>query len=158
MRANFIRWLLVLLWMGVIFWGSASPNPYQVLPDGWTGRCAQIIAWERLARAVCQNEFGGNLSHILEYAILGYLINQALAPQVRGENLNLSEQKTIGFANSFFALGATILFGISDEIHQVFIPERTFQFFDLGLDLIGAALGILLYRMVIKRKKIVLLS
>ena len=43
-------------------------------------------------------------------------------------------------------LGAAILYGISDEFHQSFIPNRQADFFDLVFDTLGAAFGILTFQ------------
>jgi VanZ family protein len=56
--------------------------------------------------------------HVIEYTILGFLLF----------NLN----KSLKF--SFF-IGA--LYGISDEIHQYFVPFRAMDIFDIIADVIG---------------------
>lgn len=40
----------------------------------------------------------------------------------------------------------TMLYALSDEIHQIFVPGRTFQLEDLALDLLGALAGLWLYQ------------
>jgi len=36
---------------------------------------------------------------------------------------------------------ATLLYGISDEFHQFFVPGRSFETFDVMADTIGGAIG-----------------
>jgi VanZ family protein len=44
------------------------------------------------------------------------------------------------------------VYGISDEIHQYFVPGRSADVMDVAADFIGAALGVLLYMcFIIKR-------
>ncbi len=40
------------------------------------------------------------------------------------------------------ALGITILYGASDELHQSFVPDRTGRVDDLVVDTIGATIGL----------------
>jgi VanZ family protein len=48
-------------------------------------------------------------------------------------------------------LVAAIVYGISDEIHQSFIPNRQADFMDLIADTIGACFGILTFQAMIPR-------
>jgi VanZ family protein len=176
MRERLWRWLLVIVWMGVIFRGSASSDPYLALPSGWTGRCAQILPGESLDVLICQNDSLGDLSHILEYLVLGFLLARALDPPAPapyptgsvtkpfGSSLPLSDRFSVSvnsvicvaesffashaFAIPFLAFSATVLFALSDEVHQIFIPGRAFQIADLVRDALGAALGVMAYRMI----------
>lgn len=53
-----------------------------------------------------------------------------------------------------FVLGLTELYSLSDEIHQLFVPGRSFQLMDLGLDLLGGIIGLIIYeRFRTKRKQ-----
>ncbi len=73
-------------------------------------------------------EIGGHLS---AYGILAVLVWWAL----RG----LASQ-----APATWALLVTVLYGVTDEFHQSFVPGRTMTVEDLVVDLIGASLGLLL--------------
>ncbi len=48
----------------------------------------------------------------------------------------------------------TYIYGITDEIHQYFVPGREAKFTDTLFDLFGALLGIWLYRQFTKQKKV----
>ncbi|HEX9058870.1 MAG TPA: VanZ family protein [Clostridia bacterium] len=50
-----------------------------------------------------------------------------------------------------------VAYGLSDEIHQLFVPGRCFQLIDLGMDAIGslAAIALVMLLYIIKRKKII---
>lgn len=74
------------------------------------------------------------LLHIIEYGVLGVLWLRALRSS---------------FVSSTYlyrlALVFTILYGVSDEVHQMFVPNRTASIFDIMADGIGGWLGIWLY-------------
>jgi len=67
--------------------------------------------------------------HICEYSILGFLLLKATGE----EKLFLS-----------FALGS--FYGITDEIHQSFVPNRTSSPIDAIADSVGVIMGIYLRR------------
>ena len=45
----------------------------------------------------------------------------------------------------FFALLISVIYGISDEIHQFFVPGRYLSGFDIFLDSLGTLAGALIY-------------
>ena len=45
----------------------------------------------------------------------------------------------------FTAFYLTTLYAFSDELHQILVPHRNFQLQDLGLDALGALLGLGVY-------------
>jgi hypothetical protein len=69
------------------------------------------------------------LGHVTGYALLSYSI-------LRG--LGKKDLPTIALA--WFL---TVLFGASDELHQAFVPGRQSTLIDVGIDAIGAFLGVL---------------
>lgn len=70
-----------------------------------------------------------NPGHIAAYFVLALLYYAALA-------------KTAHRRPYLKALALCFLYGISDEIHQFFVPTRYPDVFDLGMDLAGAALAL----------------
>jgi len=44
------------------------------------------------------------------------------------------------------------LYGISDEIHQSFVPSRDAELLDVVADILGAAAGVYLYHLWVNRK------
>lgn len=68
---------------------------------------------------------GDEIEHIIEYSILSLLFYRSLKPT---KYHNQAFTATIIFA---------IIFGLFDEIHQHFIPLRTFSILDLLWDFIG---------------------
>lgn len=43
----------------------------------------------------------------------------------------------------YVAFLCAVLYGLSDETHQLFVPGREFSLFDLLADAVGAAVGII---------------
>lgn len=75
--------------------------------------------------------------HLVEYAVLGYLIARAASNSASGK-LRMNFR--------ILAVVCAGLYGISDELHQYFVPGRQMEVFDLLADTLGAALGQVLYR------------
>jgi VanZ family protein len=75
------------------------------------------------------------LLHIIEYSILGLLFMRA------AYNYEFGSQKKLLFLSILF----TTLYGISDELHQYFVPYRFSDIMDIAADLVGATIGSLTY-------------
>lgn len=69
------------------------------------------------------------LAHFTEYFILGILVY----------NLISSYNK-----RTYMALIICILYAISDEVHQIFVPGRSCQMYDILIDSLGSLVGIFL--------------
>jgi VanZ family protein len=74
--------------------------------------------------------------HISEYAVLGLLAARAFRN---------SSRKTLIENFKICGVFVTVLYGISDEFHQVFISDRQFSIFDIFADGIGGILGAFVY-------------
>lgn len=110
------RWLPVAVWMIVIF--ALSAQPTLPLPGvSWLDEALQV---------------GG---HFTEYAILAYLISSAISPANRSSRWRL-----------LFALVWCVVYAMSDEWHQSFVPGRDASLFDLAIDTLGASVGYWLFR------------
>ena len=48
---------------------------------------------------------------------------------------------------------ATLLYGMSDEYHQSFVPGSDFEFFDIVVDTIGGAIGGAVYLLYVCKSK-----
>lgn len=73
------------------------------------------------------------LAHLGEYAVLAVLLLRA------GEAVPSHHRSWI------FPLILTLLYALSDEIHQQFVSGRTASSADLAFDVLGASLGSLLF-------------
>ncbi|MBN2097271.1 MAG: VanZ family protein [Candidatus Omnitrophica bacterium] len=81
--------------------------------------------------------YGDKLLHLAEYAILGFLVARALknssAPQLRRHF-------------RVYAILFSLVYGLSDEFHQHFVPGRQVEVLDLVADGLGAFFGQLALR------------
>ena len=77
-----------------------------------------------------------NLAHIPAYALLTFLWLKAF------ERRSASHS----FMAAALILFGLILFAVSDEIHQSFIPGRSASYMDIGLDFIGIFFGLVVFK------------
>jgi len=137
MRSFLSRWLPVLVWATVIFIASANPDPYRPLPSRWTEPC--FSAGSDFPSCA---ELLGRVLHISEYAILALLTARAMF-----------RYREVRLASLVLVLGLTELYALSDEIHQLFVPGRTFQLMDLVLDLLGGVIGLIIYERIRAKRR-----
>jgi VanZ family protein len=114
------RWLRdyvpLLLWMALIFMLSNQSDLVDIEDE--TGE-----------------KFFYKISHLIAYAVLAWLWWRVLAPQ---------RQTTWPALWPAFAL--TVLYAISDEVHQSYVPGRHAALYDVLFDAGGALAMILLIR------------
>ena len=70
-----------------------------------------------------------SILHIPEYFVLSFLVFRSM------NNFNFSNRKRILISILF-----SFIFGITDEIHQIFVPGRTFDIMDMIFNFIGSSL------------------
>jgi VanZ family protein len=109
---------LALLSTLLIIYASSIPDPALLGDDSLT---EQIIS---------------NIAHIPAYALLAFLWLKAFERRNAGHS----------FMSAALILFALILFAVSDEIHQSFIPGRSASFMDIGLDFIGIFFGLVIFK------------
>jgi VanZ family protein len=71
------------------------------------------------------------LAHLATYAVLAGLLVRALA----------AGRRPLGVA-AVAAWLLAVLYGITDEMHQAFVPDRTGRPADVVVDAVGAAIGV----------------
>lgn len=82
------------------------------------------------------------IEHMFEFGILGFLLYTSF-------KINKNTQR-----NAFIlAVSVAILYGISDEIHQAFVPGRVSDLVDVLADSIGAIVAITIVNSRMKIKK-----
>lgn len=142
-KLNFKVWIPVILWMVVIFSFSAQPASES---SQLSGRFTQIIL-NMLEMTPIPQMIGRDLMHVFIrktahfsiYAVLGILTLKAI-----GEKTRQAWQ---------YAWIICVLYAVSDEFHQVFVPGRSAQGKDVIIDSIGALVGICLVVFIRKRGK-----
>ena len=73
-------------------------------------------------------------SHLIEYAVLALIVHEALV-----------ERKSQGRrvpVPALLAIVGTTMVGVLDECIQFFLPSRTFDWFDIGFDLLASLLAV----------------
>ena len=126
-----IKWLLLILWLGFIFYMSSESGETS---SNTSGRVLNIV--ESVLPFVKDNvEFFTMLirksAHILEYFILGVLTFEV------AKEYSSARKKTFVVSLLFALLCATL-----DEIHQLFIFGRAGRITDVLIDSIGFTLSI----------------
>ena len=148
------RFLPPLLWVLVIFFFSAQPSPYETVFDrplptstptltqGATTQAsvqpASTSPFQKLSdifpKTDDEREVLGRYLHAAEYAVLAFLLARTLIWKDRPSLVLLLA--------AFFL---SVLYALSDEYHQLFVPGRRFETGDILLDILGAILGILFF-------------
>ena len=136
MIKNKISLLLVILWMIFIFVMSSfdatsSSNQSNFIVDIITSiiNIKDIGLLSLIIR---------KLAHFIEYFILGILVINFITRY---------DKKII------IAILLCIIYAISDEIHQIFVPGRSCQIIDIMIDSLGSIMGIYLYKLIAKKCK-----
>mgnify|MGYP000013139921 FL=1 len=131
-------YLAVVLWMGLIFFFSSQPaDDSKELSTGVTEvilSVVEAVAPESDLFVDHLHHFVRKNAHFLIYFVLGILVVRAF---------RLSEIQ--GKKSIVFALAICIVYAISDELHQLFVPGRGAQVKDVLIDSTGAFVGIILY-------------
>jgi len=137
-----LPWIVAVFWIALIFYLSHQSRI--VSNELSTGITAVIIqAIEKIIPGAGfdfsrVNHLVRKSAHFLAYLILGILVLNAL----RGSGaLGYIDYKRV-----MLALFICILFAISDEVHQLFVPGRGGQLKDVILDSTGAAIGVYVFR------------
>lgn len=79
--------------------------------------------------------------HYPEFAIFSFLLIRLL---------DHTHSEISIYRKIFFTMFFSLIFAISDEIHQAFIPKRTPELLDLFRDFVGSTSGIIIY-VILKR-------
>jgi VanZ family protein len=118
-------WLPVAAYMALIFYLSSLPHPDEQLPK---------VLFETL---------GDKLLHAIEYAVLAALSYRAFR---RAAGPHAARYAVV------YAAAAASFYGVSDEVHQAFVPFRTATWLDWLADTAGGILGSLIAQRVMERR------
>jgi VanZ family protein len=136
LRQRLWRYLPLILWMGFIFY--ASTNEFSASN---TSRIIRpLLLWlfpniseERIALA---HFLTRKAAHFTEYAILGLLAARAFSS---------SSHRLLG--RYWFQLGTMLIvvYALTDEYHQTFVPSRTGSIYDSAVDTAGGLCALLAF-------------
>lgn len=133
-----VYWLPPLGWMGLIFSASADTQSFRRS----SGLFYPLIHW--LFPALSADTIEGihyvfrKCGHLTEFAILALLFWRAIRQPKRGDS------RPWRWDEAGLALALVFLYAASDELHQVFVPQRTGMVSDIFVDSVGGAIGLLL--------------
>lgn len=133
LKTMLFRWFPVVLSMVIIFLFSGDHDPYRLLPAEW---------FRPTQTGGISKEDLGHFGHILEFALLGFTALRAIVWQQ-----DLSSKLILVSA------ALSVVYAISDEFHQLFVPGRAFQVQDLLFDGLGILVGFILQAYFLGRRR-----
>lgn len=134
-----VSWALVIACMCIIF--SLSAQNGEQSSDLSDSFVTAILEWLNIS---IDEGLLRTMAHCLEFMGLSVLIFNA--------TYSTWETKF----TPLIAFGGTVLYAITDEIHQIFVPERAFQISDILVDSTGALIGAIASLIILKIIKIIL--
>lgn len=90
-------------------------------------------------------------AHFIEYAILGLLFYLNIK-NFTSISIRIDRPQQTSIFIPILAVLASALYACTDEFHQLFVPGRSGQLFDVFVDTLGALTGILLVILILKIK------
>lgn len=133
-----ISWLLVAVCMTIIFYLSA-----QVASESAQTSLGMMSFLEKIFTGLTEligHDAFRSIAHGLEYCGLALLLFNAL-------------YHTFTRPRALLSFAVSVLYAVSDEIHQIFVEGRAFQLTDIAVDavgsLVGVAAGFVIYKAII---------
>lgn len=139
-----IKLVLLLLWMGLIFFFSAQVGNDSTVTTNVVldilykiyGLISNKIDYVTFMNMVFKPI--RKIAHFCEFGVLGILSYLFFR--------EIKKDKAVVIAIAF-----SCVYAISDEIHQIFVPNRACAVADMLIDSCGAILGIILIHLICKR-------
>lgn len=143
----YLTFLPAIFWMMFIFGFSKDDgNTSSSLSLTITQKIVDIIEYNR---EYTEDEYNAlveklhtpvrKAAHMAEYAVLAILIYIPFMINVYVQNIRIRKRKQIFFATFIIC----VIYSITDEIHQLFVPGRTGKASDVLVDSIGGLCGLL---------------
>lgn len=146
-KSRIAPWIPAAVWMLIIFSLSAQPAlASNSLSRGVTkvivetvGKVIPLdIEMSTLNDIVSQfNHFVRKFAHFSAYAVLGVLVSYALSKNEINSNRVF-----------ILSMAICIIYAVSDELHQLFVPGRGCQLKDVVIDTAGAVSGTAIFKAV----------
>lgn len=144
-KTTHLRWVrivlavLLVLHLGMIFHLSAETAPQsdrtstsviETVLQRFMPSFSGLSAEARIQRIQSLQKSVRTLAHLLEFVYLGFLVCALVL--------------TVTTRKRFLALSLPLcaVTALLDEAHQLLVPGRTFQWEDVAVDTVGAALGL----------------
>lgn len=134
MKRKYLWWLLALVWCIFIFMKSNVPAVQSAEESSMiTLHINRLIgSIFKVGRDPVSDNFVRKTAHFCEYFILGFILFKAFFNRAR-------LWKTF-----WLSVTASVLYAVSDEIHQYFIPGRAMRVGDVLIDSGGVLLAALI--------------
>ena len=132
-----LSWLFVLLCcIGIFLFSAQNGMDSAALSGEVMGPFARILT-------LLFGEAGHNVfrkfAHFFIYMVLMFFLYHAFYRTRKNRRLS-----------ALLPYALCILYAVSDEVHQYFVPERACRLFDVGVDALGAAAGGLCFYLLAK--------
>lgn len=122
-----LNWALAIIWLVLIFW-SSSFSAFPVLGEQATPADYELVS---------------SIVHVILYGVLTFLLIRALV----FSGLNIKKAMLLGFL-------IAVVYGATDEWHQVYVPGREARLADWLLDVLGSWVILTFYYYQIRKGKI----
>lgn len=144
-----MAYILLILWMILIFYLSSQTGVVSASKSGGITYNVLNIIYNTFnidnsnIASIVESIHGPlrEVMHMLEYLILGIL------------TINILKQYNIKYNLVILSIMLCFIYATTDEIHQVFVPGRTFEYFDIFMDMIGTIIGSLISNKIIRSLK-----
>ena len=126
------NWFPTILWMVFIFWLStdtfSSKHTFKVIDPflRW------LFPWLSQMDLRHLHAIIRKFAHVIEYFILGLLLFRTF----RSDSSLTWHPKW-----AIWVITTVILYAVSDELHQSFVPSRTASIVDVSIDVVGGILS-----------------
>lgn len=150
-KIRIVSSILLIVWMSVIFIMSAQPaNESSKVSGGFVCKIIDVLfsdfenfSAERQSNITHTITFlVRKTAHFLEYFILGIL----------SATTAFTYKQNKFYFKIFGAILFSILYAVSDEVHQYFVPGRACRLLDIGIDSAGSICAVLLVIFIISAK------
>ena len=142
-----LKVLLLLLWMSLIFYFSAQPAAESTETSGlmamflyWLYRLFGLHGISETVFLETYMHLVRKAAHLIEFMVLGILVFM---------NCHEFMKKELLFRSLLFSC----IYAVSDELHQLFVLNRSCQITDMLIDCLGACLGVFLCHAIYEWKK-----
>lgn len=112
-------------WLRVVGWGLAAAWAAFLFVESGSSTAGAFLAFLPPG--------ADKVAHGVAFGLLGALV-------------------TLGSGNPWWGVLAALLYGVSDEYHQSFVPGRSVEFLDVVADTVGGAVGAFLVDALARRR------
>ncbi|MDT4895604.1 MAG: hypothetical protein QOH25_681 [Acidobacteriota bacterium] len=144
-RRRIWRYAPLVFWMGFIFFASTA----EFSADNTSRIIGPLLRWlfpniseEQLTLA---HSITRKVAHFAEYALLAWLAARAFST---------SSRQALSRRWFLISLLLVVVYSLSDEYHQSFVPSRTGSIYDSLIDISGGLTMLLLYALWRRRTRI----